>query len=285
MKPAPFALHRPERLDDALALLARHADSAKLIAGGQSLVPLMNLRMATPDIVVDLGRIRELGAITASPDGLAIGATVRQAELLRDAAIAEHAPLLRDAVRHIGHVQTRARGTIGGSVAHADPAAELPAVLVALDARFRLRSLRGERLVPAAGFFLGALSTAIAEDEILCEILVPKAGAGARHAFREIARRQGDFAIVSAAVLVRPGPDGRPVLSACLGGVEPAPVRCVGLEARFPDLHGDPGRVAALVTDEIVRLEPMGDLHAGSEYRGRLASILLTETLQAVLTP
>lgn len=281
MKPAPFDLHRPSRLEDALTLLAAHADEAKLIAGGQSLVPVMNLRLATPPILIDLTRLDALRGVSVKDDMLVIGAAVRQAELLGDPLIARHAPLLRAATRHVGHVQTRARGTIGGSVAHADPAAELPTALVALGATMTARSVRGARDIPASDFFTGALTTALGHDEILCAISVPCAPADTCVAFREIARRHGDFAVASAAVQ-RDGDDGAVV--AALGGVLPAPHLCTSLDGAVSEGRLDPVRLATAIAEELRPLEPMSDVFASGEYRMRIATVLLTEALEEVLS-
>lgn len=280
MKPAPFDLYRPDRLADAMSLLSDNTDGAKVIAGGQSLVPVMNLRLAMPRLLIDLGRITELGTLSLSGETLVIGATVRQAELLRDPLVATHAPLLHAATRHVGHVQTRARGTIGGSVAHADPAAELPTALAALEATMIVRSVRGERQVPASRFFVGALSTDLADDEILCSIAVPCAPSGSRASFQEIARRHGDFAVASAAVQ-RNGRDG--TITAAIGGLLPSPHRCLRLVAALAGTPPDRNRIAAAIADELRPLEPMSDVFASGEYRARIAAVLLADALEEVM--
>lgn len=280
MKPAPFDLHRPSRIEEALALLAAHADDAKLIAGGQSLVPVMNLRLATPSLLIDLGRIETLRGISVKDDVLVIGAAVRQAELLKDPLVARHAPLLCAATQHVGHVQTRARGTIGGSAAHADPAAELPTALVALHATMTARSVRGARDIPASSFFAGALTTTLAHDEILCTISVPCAPSGTKVAFREIARRHGDFAVAAAAVQ-RNGRDG--TITAALGGVLPAPHLCTSLAAALATGRVDHAKLAAGIAEELRPLEPMSDVFASGDYRVRIATVMLTEALEEVL--
>jgi CO/xanthine dehydrogenase FAD-binding subunit len=203
VKPAPFEYSAPASVDDALALLD---DDAKVLAGGQSLVPLLNFRLARPERVVDINRIEELAYIRADEGGpLRIGALARQAELERSPLVAERWPLLTQAVRLVGHPQIRSRGTVCGSVAHADPTAELPVALTALDARFHLRSAGGARTLRAAELFAGPLTTSLAVDELLAEIEVPALPAGARCAFREYARTHGDFAVAGAAVVLAPG--------------------------------------------------------------------------------
>jgi len=197
VKPAPFDYAAPRSLDEALALLG---EDSKALAGGQSLVPLLNFRLARPRLVVDLNRVPGLDRIRRVGGALRIGALVRQAALERSTIVAGGWPLLRDAVRFAGHPQTRNRGTVGGSVAHADPAAELPAALLALDARFHVRSTRGAREVAAGDFFVGPLQTVLRPDELLLEIEVPAVAEGARQAFVEHARTHGDFALAGVAV-------------------------------------------------------------------------------------
>lgn len=275
MKPAAFDLLRPRDLANALAALAEHKGDAKIIAGGQSLVPLLNLRMATPAILIDVARLEETAAVRDAGEYLAVGATVRQCALLRDPLVARFAPLLAAAVPHIGHVQTRARGTIGGSLAHADPAAEIPTVITALDGMLVVRSLRGERIIPASDFFLSALTSALDEDELLCEIRIPKASESARAAFREIARRHGDFAIASAAVQATRAPNGISV-AAALGGVAETPHRCRPMFFPSPPTRDAAEHVAA---EELSALCPLSDIHATASYRARLARGLLADCI------
>src|SRR6266496_6383094 len=200
MKPAPFAYHRPGSVDEALAVLAQHGGDARPLAGGQSLIPAMNFRLARPGVLVDLNRLTTLAGIRSGTEGLRIGAMTRQRAVERDATVARDAPLLAEALPHIAHPQIRNRGTVGGSLAHADPAAELPAVMVALDARFVLRSRTASRTVPAHDFYTGLLTTVLGPDELLTEIQIPPRPARAGSAFIELARRHGDFALVGVAV-------------------------------------------------------------------------------------
>ena len=189
MKPAPFAYHRPATVEEAVSLLARHGGEAKPLAGGQSLIPAMNFRLARPAVLVDLNRIAGLAGIRPGADGVRIGAMTRQRAVERDATVAQHVPLLAEALPHIAHPQIRTRGTVGGSLAHADPAAELPAVMVALGATFELHSPRGKRSVAAEEFYTGLFTTALAPDELLVEIAIPRAGPRRGSAFAEVARR------------------------------------------------------------------------------------------------
>ncbi|MEQ8347758.1 MAG: FAD binding domain-containing protein [Sneathiellaceae bacterium] len=276
MKPAAFDYLRPASLDEALAaLVAEDGREARPIAGGQSLVPLMNLRLALPDLLVDLNGLPELAGIRLAGDRVEIGAMTRQRCLLEDPLIDERVPLLRLGMAHVGHLQTRARGTVGGSLVHADPAAELPLLMVTLGASIRLQSRRGLREVPAADFFVDAMETGIAADEILVAVSVPVAPPGSRHAFRELARRHGDFAIV--AVAAQCGPAG---LALGVGGLEKVPRRCTGLERALTAGAADR---AAAVADEVACTEPLSDLHAGAAYRRRLAEVLIGDCLAEVL--
>jgi aerobic carbon-monoxide dehydrogenase medium subunit len=278
MKPASFDLLRPTSLAEALDLLARHGDDAKLIAGGQSLVPMMNFRLATPSVLVDLNRIDALRGIRLEDNRLHIGAMTRQREFLTDPLVRLHAPLLARAAKHVGHVQTRSRGTLGGSLAHADPAAELCLAAAALDAEFSIRSPRGSRVHPARDFFKDALATDLAPDEVLTAISVPVAAAGQRCVFREYARRHGDFAIVGVAVQ-RTGLS----VQAAVGGVETVPHHCGLVAAELARPGFDIARLKALVAEEIATLAPISDLQSGGAHRLRLAAVLLEDCLREVL--
>lgn len=230
MKPAPFDYAAPATVSEALALLG---EDSRPLAGGQSLVPMLNFRLARPARLVDLERVAGLDRLEADGDVLRIGAMTRQAALERSPLVAERWPLLRQAVQLVGHPQIRSRGTVAGSVAHADPKAELPVALVALDARYHVRSSRGARTVAAADFAVGPLMTTLAPDELLVEIEVPAPPAGARSAFVEHARTHGDFAVAGVAALVAPGHAAIALL-----GAAPRPVRAPEIEAAL--LAGDP---------------------------------------------
>src|ERR1700681_1572520 len=202
MKPASFEYFRPRTVDEALALLAEHAGDAKPLAGGQSLIPAMNFRLATPAVLVDLNALSDLAYIRSDEQGVRIGGMPRQRAAERSPIVARDAPLVAETMPFIAHPAIRNRGTIGGSLAHADPAAELPAVMLALNAGFSLRSIKGLRSVSADDFFTGLFSTAVEPGELLTEITVPKAGRRAGFAFQEISRRHGDFALVGVAASV-----------------------------------------------------------------------------------
>lgn len=257
MKPPPFAYDAPDTVDEVLDLLAEHGDEAKLLAGGQSLVPLLNFRLIRPARLVDLNRVRGLGYL----DGGRIGAMTRGREVERTATI----PLLRRALRFSGHPQIRNRGTVGGSCAHADPASELPCALLALDARFRIRSARGERVVAAEDFFLGTFTTALAPEELLVEIEIPPRPEGERSAFVEHVRVHGDFALAGAAVLVAPGEH---LVVSILGAAE-RPVRIeVG------------GTSSDAVHAAVQDLDPPSDPRASGEYRKELLRALIGRAIQ-----
>ncbi len=280
MKPAPFTYFAPRSLDEALSLLGQYGPDAKPLAGGQSLVPLMNFRLAKPRYLIDLNRIPELAYIRRDDGRLAIGAMTRQFEAERSDEVARHAPLLREALRLVGHPTIRHRGTVGGSIAHADPAAELPAAAVALGAEFVVRGPRGTRTVPAGEFFLGPFSTVLAPDELLVEVRIPAVPPGTGHAFLELSRRHGDFAIVGVAALVGLGPDGRIERAALtLGGAGPTPVRARQAEAALlgapptEDLFREAGELAAR------EISPTSDIHASADYRRRVAAVLVRRAL------
>jgi len=244
MKPAPFRYAAVGSAEEALALL--HTEDARPLAGGQSLVPLLNLRLARPSLLVDLNAVQELAALEVQDDTLRIGAMTRQAALLRSAEVAQGWPLLTRALAHAGHAATRSRGTVGGSVAHADPRAELPVALTALDARFALRGRDGVRTVPAAEMFAGPYTTAVREGELVVEVLVPAPSPGTRMAFVEHARTHGDFALAGVAVALAPGVHA----AIALLGAGPVPVRATAAERAAVNGAG-PAEVARLAGGEI----------------------------------
>ena len=284
MKPAPFDMVRPDTIDEVLDVLSRHED-VKVLAGGQSLVPLMNLRMVTPSVLVDLNKVQGLSEIEVDTDHLRIGAMVRQKDLLADLLVSAHAPLLARATAHVGHVQTRSRGTLGGSLAHADPSAELPLAIVALDAVLVAASPRGTRPIPGSSFFVDVFTTDLAPDEIVTEIRIPLGSqSGTRVAFHEFAARHGDFAIAAAAVnLVRHQDDV--VVKAVLGGVAPVPIFCENLSRHISGTEFDPDALQALIAEEGRLLDPPSDLQASSDHRRKLAELALSECLQQVFVP
>ena len=284
MKPAPFAYAAPVERDAVLSLLAEHGGDAKLLAGGQSLVPLMNLRLAQPGLIVDLSRVENLDGVRADNGSLVIGAMARQSSLERSALVAGSAPLLAAALPLIGHVATRNRGTFGGSIVHADPAAELPAVILALDGELVAESRRGHRVILARDFFLGTFTTALADDELVTELRLPVASTSSA-AFVEVSRRHGDFALVGAAVSVEL--DGSGLCSAAaiaLCGVAQVPVRIeeaeLQLVGRSPGSGEVQREIAGLVSAAV---DPGSDVHASAAYRRRVAGTVVARALaQAV---
>ncbi len=274
VKPAPFTLHRPKSLDEALAILAEHEEGARPIAGGQSLVAMMNLRIARPEHLVDLSRIGGLTGIVLDGAYLRVGAMTPQRALLGERLVLTHAPLIAKAMPHVGHVQTRSRGTVGGSLAHADPAAELPLLMTTLRAEMLVLSETGERRIAAADFFEDALTTSLKPGELLTQILVPAAPADARVAFAEVARRHGDFAIAAAAVQWSPA-QGRAWVG--LGGVGPVPFSCATAEAALAA-----GEADADLDADLTGIDIQSDLQASADYRRRLAGTLLARCLAEV---
>ncbi|MGH2983867.1 MAG: FAD binding domain-containing protein [Solirubrobacterales bacterium] len=268
MKPAPFSYHDPNSSEEALALLAEHGDEGKLLAGGQSLVPLLNFRLARPEHLIDINRVGSLAGIRRRYGVLRIGAMTRQAALERSALVAEHWPLLSEATRQVAHAQIRNRGTVGGSVAHADPAAELPVALAALDARFHVRSTRAARTLDADDLFVAQLMTTIEPDELLTEIEVPPLAERTGHAFVEFARRHGDFALGGAAVLLSMNEFGvceraRIVLLAA----GPKPLRASAAEQVLAGGEVDEAAARAAAERAIEEIQPTGDIHGSSGYR------------------
>lgn len=284
MKPAAFDYFAPESLDEALALLGKHASSAKLLAGGQSFVPMANFRLLRPEVVIDLNRIAALSYIDERESGIAIGAMTRHRTVERSDLVRARCPLIARAVPWIGHAVIRNRGTIGGSLSHADPAAEWPVVALALGATLVVRSPRGERLIPAADFFVALLTTALADDEILVEIRFPAVPPRSGAEFLEISRRHGDFALVSVGAQVTLSATGAfEDIRLALGGVGPFAFdaakeakRLIGSKPADEDLESLGHRVASAI-------EPNGDLHASAEYRKEVAAVLVARALRTAL--
>jgi CO/xanthine dehydrogenase FAD-binding subunit len=285
MKPAPFEYYAPLELQETLNLLDRYGDEAKILAGGQSLMPLINLRLARPGVIIDINRLRNLDAISTAPDGgLTIGALARQRTLERSTIIQEQNPMLAAAMPLIGHFQIRNRGTIGGSLVHADPAAELPAVSLLLGGEFLLRSNSGARLVAAADFFLGYLATACRPGELLTEIRLPKWRSGEAWAVIEVARRKGDFALVG--VALRAGLDGASTLQntgIVMFGVGGKPQRMEHGEALLNGRRIDQALLSELSRVVAEELDPDPDVHASAVYRKEVGGVLVRRALQSAL--
>lgn len=284
MKPAPFEYHAPKSLNEALNLLAQHGFDAKVLAGGQSLVPTMNFRLARPSALIDLNRVSELFYIQPHDGaGLRLGAMTRQREVERSPLVTQLAPLIAETMPHIAHPQIRNRGTVGGSLAHADPSAELPAVMVALGSNFLLRKSSGERWVWARDFFIDLFTTALEPDELLTEIQVPLLPPNTGWAFREIARRHGDYALVGVAATVSVDDNNQcqqarlVFLSVGNGPVvaEQAAQSLIG-QTPSPKVFQEAAKLAAEKD-----IEPSTDIHASAEYRRHLARVLTAQALAA----
>ena len=267
MKAPRFDYARPDTLPAALALLAEHGDAAAVLAGGQSLMPMLNLRMTAPALLIDINRIAGLDGIALQEGRLVIGARTRHCEVIRSPLVAAHAPLLAEALGHVAHAAIRNRGTLGGSLALADPAAELPACAVCLNATIVTASAAGERAHPAAAFFRGLYDTARQPDELVVRVEIPPPPPGWRFTFREVARRHGDYAVAGLALGL--GPDGCQ-LAFC--GVEPTPRRLPRAEEAV--LHGK--------EPDLAELEPMNSDDAPAAFRRHLAGVLLHRAAEAV---
>ncbi|MGB8550271.1 MAG: xanthine dehydrogenase family protein subunit M [Xanthobacteraceae bacterium] len=278
MKPGPFIYHDPRTLPEALALLG-DLDNVKVLAGGQSLMPMMNMRYAMPDHLVDLNLVEGLAGVTQEDGRLRIGSMTRQRDLEVSADVATAFPLLREALRHVGHRQTRNRGTIGGSLCHLDPAAELPAVCLAAGADLHVAGTGGERTVAMTDFPLGFMTPAIRPDEIVTSINLPSWPQDHGFAFEEFARRQGDFAIVGVAVLLAADAAGAIVRAAiALCGVADRPRRCPTAEALLIGEEASPRALAAAAA-EAGKIDAASDIHASRAYRAHLATVLTERAL------
>jgi carbon-monoxide dehydrogenase medium subunit len=279
VKPAPFEYVAPRSVEEAVSELARGGADAKVLAGGQSLVPLLNFRLARPTLLVDLNRVPELTYMTARDGGLALGAMTRQISVERNSELSNKQPLLHEAIRWVGHPAIRTRGTIGGSLAHADPAAELPAVAVCLDAQLSIEGPLGRRTVRAEDFFHGYLTTALQPDEILTETWLPPLAPETGQAWLEFARRHGDFAIVGVAVSVTMQNEVVRDASIALTGVGGKPVRA--REAETLLIGGTvPERVSAAADAARGAIDPDSDIHASGEYRAHLVGVLVEQAIR-----
>jgi aerobic carbon-monoxide dehydrogenase medium subunit len=279
VKPPAFEYVVVASTEEAVAQLAAHGDDARILAGGQSLMPILNMRLATPGRLVDLNRVGTLSYIVERPGGVAIGAMTRQRTAERSELVATAVPLLAEALPWVGHSAIRNRGTIGGSLAHADPAAELPAVAVCLDARFTVRGEAGERTLAAREFFRGYLTTALAPTELLAEVWFPSALPGSGAAWIEFARRHGDYALVGVAAVVTLGGSTVRRASLAVTGVDGVPVRAVDAERLLIGAPLSAQSMAAAAESVRRTLEPHDDIHATAAYRRHLAGILTVRAL------
>jgi len=283
VKPAKFEYHAPVSVEEALAILERYQGEARVLAGGQSLVPMMNFRLATPPGIVDLNRILGLAEIGERDGIVRIGAIVRQRQIEFAPLIRERLPLLADAMRLVGHLPTRTRGTIGGSIAHADPAAEIPMILQALSGEVVARGPQGERRITATDLFLAPLTTSLAADEIITEVRFPAMPRVACHAIEEFARRKGDFAIAAIAVMLLR--DGERCTTARLttAGIGPITVRLREAEAILEERGLGDAAIAAAAQKAAELVEPMSDQHGSADYRRHLTGVLTRRAVQKAI--
>ncbi len=283
MKPAPFTYHDPHSISDALSLLASH-DNARVLAGGQSLMPMMNFRYAMPDHLIDLNPVSELAYIRVEGDTLKIGAMTRQRDIEFSPVIGQHCPLLHAALAHVGHRQTRNRGTLGGSLCHQDPAAELANIAALFGATLHLRSQRGTRELPYADFAVAYMTTALAPDEMLAGVTFPLRNSARGHAFVEFARRHGDFAIVACSALLALDANGNIAEAAlALSGLAHAPVRPATIEQALRGQAPDAATFKAAAA-AAAKLEAGADAYVSAAYRQHLARVLTYRALEQAAT-
>jgi CO/xanthine dehydrogenase FAD-binding subunit len=280
MKPAPFQYHDPSTVEEVLSVLGQFGDDAKILAGGQSLVPLMNFRLARPMHLVDINKISSLDYVRQQNHALVIGALARQRKIEFSELVMRKNPLLIEATRHIGHPAIRNRGTVCGSLAHADPAAEWPALAMVMDATFVVRGAQGERQIPASDFFVSYFTTCLGPQDFLIEIHVPELPERAGFCFQEVSRRHGDFALAGAAVWLTADAEGFCTdTRIALAGVAPCPMRARLAERR---LIGERltdsvlAKVGNSIEDEI---DPTSDLHASADYRRKVGGVILQRAL------
>jgi carbon-monoxide dehydrogenase medium subunit len=281
MKLPPFEYACPTTISEAVALLAAHDGDAKPLAGGQSLVPMLAFRVASPSLLVDLRKLGELRHIKVSDGGVTLGATVRWREILDDARLRQAHPLLVAAVEHVAHYQIRNRGTVGGSLAHADPAAELPGIVVTCEANIAVVGKSGERVIAAADFFQGPLITALEPDEIITEIRFPAWPAKRRFGFQEFARRRGDFALAAAMLFY--DEDGGKATNAHVGaiGIADRPLRLPAVEQALNGNAVDEAVIAKAEAAASASVNPDDDIHAGGAYRKALIGVMVERALHS----
>lgn len=284
MKPAAFEYHAAHSADEAVELLRGLGDEAKLLAGGQSLIPMMNFRLAQPRYLIDINPVTELDFVRVEQTRLVIGAGVRTARLESAPEIREASPLVAAAAGLVGHPAIRHRGTIGGSIAHGDPAAELPTVAIALDAEIVLRSSGGRRSVPASEFLVGPFMTVLKPDELITEVRIPKLPAGSGSSFLEFSRRHGDLAVVGTAVMVTVSAGRVSRASVALCGVSGTPVRAVEVEEVLLDAVPSGSLATAAAKRAAAGLDPAGDIHATPEFRKQLAQVYVERALLRAFT-
>ncbi|HEY0908792.1 MAG TPA: xanthine dehydrogenase family protein subunit M [Bradyrhizobium sp.] len=285
MKPAPFKYVAASSLDHALSLKSEHGDEARFLAGGQSLIPTMNFRLARPSVLIDINGLTDLTGVDGSDQReIRVGALTRYRDLERNGDFLKSCPLFADALPHIAHPQIRNRGTIGGNLSHADPASELPALAVAMQARMRIKSSTGEREVAASEFFMGLLTTDIGSDEMLVEIAYPASKPRTGTCFQEVARRRGDFALAGVAAMVTLDQDRRCTeIRLALCGVGETPVDASEAAAHLIGTDGSDEAINAAAAEVQNVIEPSGNVHATPDYQRHIAGVLTRRTLKLAL--
>jgi len=281
MKPAAFDYVIADSIDMAVASLAEGGGDAKIIAGGQSLVPMLNFRLLRPSVLIDINRIGDLAFIEEAGKKIRIGALTRHYQLETSPVIARHLPVLASAMTHVAHLAIRNRGTIGGSLSHADPAAELPMMAVLLDAELHIASVLGKRTIAARDFFVGALTVDLARDDIVTEIVLPKLPPKTGWGFEEVASRSGDFALAAAAATLTLSAGVISQARIALTGVGATPVRAAEAEALLVGQALEPGVIDRIIDAVRAAIEPDTDLHASSDYRRHLAGVLAGRAVSA----
>jgi CO/xanthine dehydrogenase FAD-binding subunit len=282
MKPAPFDYVLATSLDHALRLKAEHGDEARFLAGGQSLIPAMNFRLARPAMLIDINHVPEIASVERSDRDIRLGAMTRYRTLERDGDFLKACPLFADALPHIAHIQIRNRGTVGGNLSHADPASELPAIAVAMDARMRIKSARGERELEAADFFVGLLTTDIRSDEMLVEIAFQKPPPRSGSCFIELARRRGDFALAGVAAIVALDDDDRVTsVRLALCGVGETPVDASSAAASLIGQKCTEKAIETVAADVQKAIAPAGNVHASPDYQRHMAGVLTRRAIAA----
>jgi aerobic carbon-monoxide dehydrogenase medium subunit len=283
MKPRQFEYFAPKSVDDAVALLAQHGDGARLLAGGQSLLPMMNFRLVSPEVLIDLNRVGDLAYIRAEGDAIRIGAMTRQRTLEFSPQIKSELPLLSATLPLIGHLPTRSRGTIGGSLSHNDPAAELPMMLNALDGEVSARGPKGTRVIAAKDFFSGSMSTTLNPNEILVDIKFPRTPKNARFAVEEFSRRKGDFAIAAVAVLLIGTGTSIKQVSIATAGVTAHSVRLSAAEQVLLESGATEAAIAQAAKAGAESIEPLSDTNASGEFRRHLTRVLTERAVRRAL--
>jgi carbon-monoxide dehydrogenase medium subunit len=282
MKPAPFTYILATSLDHALRLKAEHGEEARFLAGGQSLIPAMNFRLARPAVLIDINHVPQLASVHRSEGEIRLGALTRYRALERDDGLLKACPLFADALPHIAHPAIRNRGTVGGNLSHADPASELPAIAMAMGAKMRIKSSRGERELAASDFFVGLLTTDLQADEMLVEIVLPKTPPKSGSCFMELARRRGDFALAGVAAIVSLDDDDRCTgLRLALCGVGETPVDASAAAASLIGQKCTGAAIETVAADVQKALQPSGNVHASADYQRHIAGVLTRRAIAA----